>query len=128
MKSNYDFHHANIALIDTHINHHRTFLCRLKSFFDVIGISVQKIRKHSAPSNNIKIPTCDEFDYLTRETCFSGPIFPVQSGLNYNVTKEFNSNSQGNYETIFPDRKTQLLDVFVNIDQVFHYVNSHTIT
>ena len=109
-KSSFGLAHVNIASLDAHIDDLRTVLCRLKSSFDVIGISEHKIRKDSAPSNNIEIPGYDEFDYVPTETCFGGAGFYVKSGLNYKVRKDFNLNSKGNFEAmfielIFPDRK-----------------------
>ena len=106
--------HVNIASLDAHIDDLRTVLFRLKSSFDVIGISEHKIRSDSAPSNNIEIPGYEEFDYIPTETHFGGTGFYVKSGLNYKVRKDYNLNSQGNFEAmfielIFPDRKNLIV-------------------
>ena len=94
------------------------FFLRLKSSFDVIGISEHKIRENSSPSNNIDIQGYQEFDYLPTETYFGGTSFYVKSGLDYKVRKDLNLNSPGYFEAmhikiILPDRKILLLAVYI---------------
>ena len=48
--------HVNIASLNAHIDDLRTVLTRLKTNFDVIGISEHKINKDNLPSNNIDLP------------------------------------------------------------------------
>ena len=112
--SSFGLAHINIASLDAHIDDLRTVLCRLKSSFDVIGISEHKIRKNSSPSNNIEIQGYQEFDYVPTETCFGGTGFYVKSGLDYKVRKDLNLNSPGNVEAMFieiilPDRKNLIV-------------------
>ena len=78
--SSFGLAHVNIASLDAHIDDLRTILCRLKTSFDVIGISEHKIRENSSPSNNIDIAGYQEFDYLPTDTYFGGTGFYVKSG------------------------------------------------
>ena len=53
--SSFGVAHVNIASLDAHIDGLGTTLSKLKSSFDVIGISEHKIRKGSDSSNNIDL-------------------------------------------------------------------------
>ena len=92
--------YVNIASLDAHIDDFR-FLGRLKSSFDIIGISEHKIKKGSAPSNNINITSYDEFKFEPTETAFGGTGFYIKSDLDYKIRHDLRLNSPGNFEAMF---------------------------
>ena len=56
LPSSFGLFHANIASLNKHIDDLRDILSLVNYKFDVIGISEHKIRKDTAPSNNVTIP------------------------------------------------------------------------
>merc|ERR1712208_182516 len=92
----------------------RTVLSRLKFNFDVIGISEHKIRKGTAPSNNIDIAGYNEFLFDPTETTHGGTGFYIKNNLDILPRNDLKFNSPTNFEStfveiVFPDRKNLIV-------------------
>ena len=93
--------HVNIASLNAHIDDLRTVLSRLKTNFDVIGISEHKISKDTLPSNNVVIPGYNEFIFEPTGTTHGGTGFYIKNDLDYFVRNDLKLSSPSNFEAMF---------------------------
>ena len=112
--SSFSLMHVNIASLDAHIDDLRTVLSRLKTKFDIIGISEHKISKGKLPSNNIKLPGYNEFIFEPTATTHGGTGFYIKSDLDYKPRPDLRLNSPSNFEAMFveiilPGRKNLIV-------------------
>ena len=84
LPSSFGLFHANIASLNLHIDDLKLTLSKLNITFDIIGISENKIRKYTLPSNNISIPGYDE----STETTHEGTEFYINNNIDYISRKD----------------------------------------
>ena len=112
--SSFSLMHVNVASLNAHIDDLKTVLSRLKTNFDVIGISEHKISHNNLPSNNIDIPGYNEFIFEPTATTHGGTGFFIKNDLDFMVRSDLRLNSPSNFEAMFveiilPDRKNLII-------------------
>ena len=112
--SSFSLMHVNLASLNAHIDDLRSVLCRLKTEFDIIGISEHKISKDNLPSNNIELPGYSEFIFEPTASTHGGTGFYVKNDLDFFIRNDLNLNSPSNFEAMFveiilPGRKNLIV-------------------
>ena len=93
--------HVNIASLNAHIDDLKTVLSRLKTSFDIIGISDHKISNDNPPSNNIDLPGYNEFKFEPTATSHGGTGFYIKNDIDYIIRNDLRLNSPSNFEAMF---------------------------